>query len=105
MDDRTLLADLRLLLNTRIGESPAAPDYGVPDLADLLHQFPAASPAFQQAVRAAIARHAPHLRALTVRTAPPSSLIITATHGTTPFHLRVTLAPDGHCDIVNNFND
>lgn len=100
MDDRTLLADIHLLLNTRIGECPAAPDYGVPDLADLIHQLPAASPAFQQAVRAALARHAPHLHALTVRTTSPANLIISATHEGAPVQLRVTLAPDGHCDLA-----
>lgn len=100
MDDRTLIAELRLLLNTRIGESPAAPQFGVPDLADLVHQFPAAGSAFQQAVRAAIASHAPHLRNLTVRTAPPSALTISALHNDTQIHIRVSLTPDGRCDLT-----
>lgn len=100
MNARCLLEDLRLLLNTRIGESPAAPDYGVPDLADLLHQFPAASPAFQQAIRAALTRHAPHLRGLTIRPSPPTALIINATCDGAPLQLRITLAPDGRCDLA-----
>lgn len=100
MNAPSLLADLALLLNTRIGESPAAPDYGVPDLADLLHQFPAASPAFQQAVRAALVRHAPHLRGLTVRSVPPASLIIAATCDGAPVQIRVTLAADGRCELT-----
>jgi len=98
MNARCLLDDLRLLLNTRIGECPAAPDYGVPDLADLLHQFPSASPAFQQAIRAALARHAPHLRGLTIRPSPPAALIINATCDGAPLQLRVTLA-HGRCDL------
>jgi type VI secretion system protein len=102
MDDRSLLASLRLLLNTRIGEAPAAPDYGVPDLADLLHQFPAASPTFQQAVRAAVARHEPRLRNLAVRPAPGAAagFLLTATLADAPIQIRVTLAPDGRCDLA-----
>lgn len=101
MDDRPLLASLRLLLNTRLGESPAAPDYGVPDLADLLHQFPAASPAFQQAVRAAVLRHEPRLHNLAVRPAPGSTpgFLLTATFDDAPIQIRVALAPDGRCDL------
>lgn len=104
MDDRSLaalLAGLRLLLNTRLGESPAAPDYGVPDLADLLHQFPAASPAFQQAVRAAVTRHEPRLRGLTVRAAAtPAAFVLTGTCDGAPVQIHVALAPDGRCALT-----
>jgi predicted component of type VI protein secretion system len=102
MDDRTLLAGLRLLLNTRVGESPAAPDFGVPDLADLLHQFPAASSSFQQAVRAAVVRHLPRLHSPAVRPlpGPTPGFLLTATVDGAPIQLRVTLAADGRCDLA-----
>jgi type VI secretion system lysozyme-like protein len=98
----SLLTSLRLLLNTRVGESAAAPDFGVPDLADLLHQFPAASAPLQQAVRAAIARHEPRLRGVTLRplAGPPPGFLISASFRGAPLQLRVTLGLAARLEVA-----
>ncbi|MBK7825163.1 type VI secretion system baseplate subunit TssE [Nannocystis sp.] len=95
----SVLANLRLLFNTRPGDSPAAPDFGVPDLADLLHQFPAASTALQHGLRAAIARHEPRLRGVQVRSGGPHSLEIDAQLAGVPLRLRALLTPSGRIDL------
>lgn len=95
-----VLTNLRLLFNTRPGDSPAAPDFGVPDLADLLHQFPAASAALQHGLRAAIARHEPRLRAVQVRSGGAHSLEIHAQLAGVPLRLRAHLTPSGRIDLV-----
>ena len=95
-----VLANLRLLLNTRPGDSPAAPDFGVPDLADLLHQFPAASAALQHGLRAAIVRHEPRLRAVQVRPGPDHTLEIHAQLAGAPIRLRAHLTPSGRIDLA-----
>lgn len=95
----SVLANLRLLFNTRPGDSPASPDFGVPDLADLLHQFPAASAALQHGLRAAIARHEPRLRAVQVRSGGPHSLEIDAQLAGVPLRLRALLTPSGCIDL------
>ncbi len=94
-----VLTNLRLLFNTRPGDSPAAPDFGVPDLADLLHQFPAASAALQHGLRAAIVRHEPRLRAVQVRPGNEHSLEIHAQLAGVSLRLRAELTPSGRIDL------
>ena len=94
-----VLQNLRLLFNTRPGDSAAAPDFGVPDLADLLHQFPAASAALQQSLRAAITRHEPRLRGVHVQAGPDHTLEIHARLHGTPLRLRASLTPSGRIDL------
>ena len=94
-----LLHGLRLLFTTRIGDCAAAPGFGVPDLADLLHQLPAASPALQQALRAAISRHEPRLRAVQVQAGPDHTLEISALHRGAALRLRAALTTSGHIDL------
>lgn len=96
----SVLANLRLLLNTRPGDSPADPEFGVPDLADLLHQFPAASTPLQHGLQRAIARHEPRLRAIQVRPGTDHTLEIHAQFGTTPLRLRAHLSPSGRIDLA-----
>jgi len=95
----SVLANLRLLLNTRPGDSPADPDFGVPDLADLLHQFPAASHALQHGLQQAIARHEPRLRAIQVRPGGDHSLEIHAQLAGAPLRLRALLTASGRIDL------
>jgi type VI secretion system protein len=94
-----VLANLRLLFNTRAGDSAAAPDFGVPDLADLLHQLPAASAALQQSLHGAISRHEPRLRAVHVQAGPDHTLEIHAQLRGTPLRLRAVLTPSGRIDL------
>lgn len=95
-----VLANLRLLFDTRPGDAAATPDFGVPDLADLLHQFPAASGPLQQALRAAITRHEPRLRGVQVQAAASGqALEISAQHGGGALRLRAELTPSGRIDL------
>lgn len=94
-----MLANLTLLLNTRAGDSAAAPEFGVPDLADLLHQFPAASKPLQQALRAAIARHEPRLRGVQVQAGAGHSLEISGQCCGGPVRIRAALTASGRIDL------
>jgi type VI secretion system protein len=57
---------LRVLLNTRRGGAPSAPEYGVIDLADLVHEFPAGSGTLQQAIWETISIYEPRLTNVSV---------------------------------------
>jgi type VI secretion system protein len=61
---------LAVLLNTRRGESPAVPDYGIPDFSDVVHSFPLAIPVMQRAIRDTIALYEPRLQKVQVRHVP-----------------------------------
>ena len=68
MDEvESIVAHLRDLLNTRLGESLAAPTAGVVDFADVVHGFPEAAQTLQRSIRDAIQRFEPRLRNVTVR--------------------------------------
>ncbi len=69
---------LRVLFNTRKGESAAAPDFGIMDFNDIIHSFPAAIDRMQQSLRQAILEHEPRLKNVNVLHVPdetdPTSL-------------------------------
>lgn len=64
------MGNLRALLNTREGDSPAIPEFGVLDLSDLVHNFPDASQYVQKSIRDTIVRYEPRLRNVRVRAVP-----------------------------------
>ncbi|MFM2418650.1 MAG: hypothetical protein RL385_3373 [Pseudomonadota bacterium] len=83
----SITAHLRHLLNTRQGDSEAAPDYGVPDFTDYLHNFPGGLSDMQEAIQAAIEKYEPRLAQVSVR---PVSL---SPHALTlQFEIRARLA-------------
>ena len=90
-----ILANLRLLLGTRLGDAAATPDFGVPDLCDFLHQRPATNKTLHQAVRAAIVRHEPRLRGVQVVADSEYSFAILAYYCDTALRLRIHLTPTG----------
>ncbi len=61
---------LKVLLNTRHGESPAALGYGIPDFSDVVHAFPMAIQVLQRAIRETILEYEPRLRQVQVRHIP-----------------------------------
>lgn len=63
----SILAHLRVLLNTRRGESVSAPEYGVIDFADVVHEFPGGVQQLAKSIRATIVQHEPRLRNVSVR--------------------------------------
>lgn len=65
-----VLEHLRVLLNTRVGESVTVPDYGVMDFTDLVHSIPEGINVLQQAIRDTILRYEPRLANVVVRFVP-----------------------------------
>lgn len=75
----SVLAHLRRMLNTRQGIASTVPDYGIPDLTDLVHNFPEALSIVQRSIRASIEQYEPRLRNVTVSHRADED---------DPFHLR-----------------
>jgi type VI secretion system protein len=55
------------MFNTRQGNAPVAPDYGIPAMADLVHSFPQTIRAMEQAIRATIEKYEPRLTGVRVK--------------------------------------
>jgi type VI secretion system protein len=66
----SILGNLRAILNTRVGDSPAADEFGIVDLSDLVHNFPDAAQIMQRSIRNAVAKYEPRLRGVRVRMVP-----------------------------------
>lgn len=69
-DVQSIIGNLRAILNTRLGDSPAASDFGVIDLCDLYHDFPNATQFLQRSIRDTIQKYEPRLTSVRVRPAP-----------------------------------
>ncbi|HEX5750986.1 MAG TPA: type VI secretion system baseplate subunit TssE [Archangium sp.] len=69
---------LRVLLNTRKGESVSSPGYGILDFNDVVHTYPSAIQRMQASIQAAIQEYEPRLRNVVVIHTPqagdPSAL-------------------------------
>ena len=65
-----VLAHLRDLFNARQGSVATRPDYGMPDMNDLLHQFPDALGVLRRELTEQIQKFEPRLRAVVVRHEP-----------------------------------
>jgi len=63
----SIVEHLRVLLNTRQGEAPTAPDFGIIDFTDVVHAFPEGIQVLQRAIRATILQYEPRLKNVTVR--------------------------------------
>ena len=97
---------LRVMLNTRRGEVAAAPEFGVVDFTELMHQFPSAIQSLQQAIRATVLQYEPRLRGVTVRHVPSEDPLILRfditgqlTEGSGVVRLSTVMAPGGKFDI------
>jgi type VI secretion system protein len=66
----SILGNLKALLNTRIGESLSASEFGISDLTDLVHNFPSAAQVMERSIRATVAEYEPRLRNVRVRLIP-----------------------------------
>lgn len=64
---RSIVAHVTKLLNTRQGDAPCAPGYGVIDFADMVHAFPASAQQLARSIRATILEYEPRLRNVSVR--------------------------------------
>jgi type VI secretion system protein len=62
----SLTANLHGLLNTRLGEALAAPDYGIVEFVDIVHRFPAATHVLRHAIQSVIHQYEPRLHGVQV---------------------------------------
>ncbi len=103
-----VLEHLRVLLNTRQGEAPCAPDLGVMDLSDVVHAFPAAGTGLARAIRATILRYEPRLTHVNVRYVPDDGLLlrfeisaqIAGRRGARAVRFATTVRPGGRYDVA-----
>jgi type VI secretion system protein len=104
----SILAHLRVLLNTRRGDSVTAPDFGVVDFADVVHDWPGGVQQLARSIRATILEHEPRLRSVAVRYLPEAEGLvlrfeITAqlarAHGGRTLHLSTTMRAGGRVDV------
>jgi len=65
-----IIQHLRVLLNTRKGEAAAAAGFGVMDINDLVHGFPAAIERLQASLRETIQEFEPRLKNVIVQHVP-----------------------------------
>ncbi len=63
----SIVEHLKALLNTRQGEAPAVPDFGVVDFTDLVHNFPEAIQMLQRCIRTTILQYEPRLKNVVVQ--------------------------------------
>lgn len=75
-EERSVLEHLRVLLNTRQGESATVPDYGVPDITDLVHTLPAGIAGLTRALRDTILAYEPRLKNVNVRNIPSDEPLV-----------------------------
>ena len=102
-----VLEHLRVLLNTRQGEAPCAPSFGVLDLSDVVHAFPAAYADLAQAIRATILEYEPRLKNVTVRHIPDEGLVLrfeigaqlAGPRGNRGVRFATTVRPGGRYDV------
>lgn len=105
----SVLRHLRKMLNTRQGSSRTVPDYGIPDLGELVRAFPVTRQELENGIRSSIEKYEPRLQDVTVRFAENEDDILTLAFEITArivtsdeeagvwFVTRID--PDGHLEI------
>lgn len=63
---RSVLLNLRRILNTRHGNSLSAPDYGIIDLASVVHNYPESIDEMVDSIRVCIRQYEPRLTGVSV---------------------------------------
>jgi type VI secretion system protein len=105
----SIAAHLRVLLNTRKGDCVTAPEFGIIDFADVVHEFPGGIQQLAKSIRSTILQFEPRLKNVTVRHVPdenPLSLRFEITaqvaDGRTVRTLRfaTTVKPGGRVDVA-----
>lgn len=62
-----IVGHLRCLLNSRRGQAPSAPGYGVVDFSDAVHALHGGAQLIAASIRATITEHEPRLKSVNVR--------------------------------------
>ncbi|HWL86525.1 MAG TPA: type VI secretion system baseplate subunit TssE [Polyangiaceae bacterium] len=65
-----ILSHLRVMCGTRIGTMRTRPDYGVPDVSEMVHSFPVALDALAKSLKETIEKYEPRLKNVRVRHIP-----------------------------------
>ncbi len=78
------------MLNTRRGNAPVAPDYGIPDIVDMVHSFPESIRIMEQAIRDTIEKYEPRLSNIRVHHSEMEEDIFSL-----HFEVTAVLAPTG----------
>ncbi len=103
-----IVEHLRALLNTRAGEAPCCPAYGVVDFTDVVHGIPTSLQSLVKSIRATILEFEPRLRNVTVRALPGDgelalrfeiSAQLASEKGKT-LRLSTTVRPGGRYDVI-----
>ncbi len=63
---RSVLRHLQKMLNTRQENAPSVPDYGVPDLVEIVRTFPESTRSLEESIRQSIEKYEPRLRKVKV---------------------------------------
>ena len=98
------------MLNTRQGMASTVPDYGIPDLMDVVRQLPESASDIERAIQASIERYEPRLVDVSVEYSPEEGDVLTlgfvvrARLVTTGDEIGVSFVtrinPDGPVDIA-----
>lgn len=103
-----IIEHLRALLNTRQGEAPCCPTYGVMEFTDVVHSIPSSLQVLVKSIRATILEHEPRLKNVNVRAAPNEgdlvlrfeiSAQLVGQKGRT-LRLSTTIRPGGRYDVA-----
>jgi len=100
-ETQSISEHLQILLNTREGLSVTHPDYGLPDLTDIVHMLPDGVHALQNAIRDVILKYEPRLSKVKVRFVPSDDAFVLYFDvlarrndaDKTPFRARTALQP------------
>lgn len=105
----SIAAHLRVLLNTRRGDCVTAPEFGILDFSDVVHEFPGGIQHLAKSIRSTVLQYETRLRNVAVRHVPdenPLSLRFEITaqiaDGRTARTLKfaTTVKPGGRVDVA-----
>lgn len=71
----SICGHLRVLLNTRRGDSATGADYGILDFTDVVHEFPSGIQQLGKSIRATVLQYEPRLKNVVVRHVPGENLL------------------------------
>jgi len=90
----SIVYHLRALLNTRQGEAPTVPDFGIMDFSDVVHSFPEAIQTLQRAIPATVLQYEPRLKNVAVRHTPDDDVLVLK------FEITAQLAKPGARGVI-----
>jgi type VI secretion system protein len=92
----SVLAHLQRMLNTRRGNVLVAPEYGAPDLTDIVGGFPESVAGVEQAIKRSVERYEPRLRDVRVTYRPQEDDPLTL-----GFEIAARMTLDGGAQTVS----